>query len=196
MKKVFLFLEANLEEILMILMLSAMTVIMGIQVFSRYVLGISLSWSEEITRYLFIWSAFLSVSLCTRKCISIKIDQFIKMFPKRGEAFFKVLNLTVSFIFFAYLIPYAAVYLKSTIDSGQVSPACGIPMYWVQSAPLVCFSLTGVRLIQRWVINFRIVLGKDQAPPEEGHLEESITEAVEDGIGGNPLPDPKAGRKK
>lgn len=183
MKKKLLFLERNLEEILMIMMLAAMTIIMGIQIFSRYVLGISLSWSEEITRYLFIWSAFLSVSLCTRKCISIKIDQFIKFFPRRGEAFFKVLNLTISFLFFAYLIPYSAAYLKSTIESGQVSPACGIPMYWVQSAPLICFSLTGIRLIQRWVINFRIMIGKDQKNPEEGNLAESVTETVEDGIG-------------
>ena len=77
MKKVIHWLDEYFEEFLMVLFLAAMTIIMGIQVFSRYILGISLSWSEEITRYLFIWSAFLSVSLCTKKCISIKIDQFI-----------------------------------------------------------------------------------------------------------------------
>lgn len=78
MKKFIHVIDESLEEILMVLMLAAMTLIMGCQVFSRYILGVSLSWSEEITRYLFIWSAFLSVSLCTRKCISIKVDQFIK----------------------------------------------------------------------------------------------------------------------
>ena len=35
----------------MVIALIAMTLIMGIQVFSRYVLGMSLSWSEELTRY-------------------------------------------------------------------------------------------------------------------------------------------------
>ena len=75
MKKILHYLDEYLEEFLMVIFLIAMTLIMGIQVFSRYILGMSLSWSEEITRYLFIWSAFLSVSLCTRKCISIKIDQ-------------------------------------------------------------------------------------------------------------------------
>ncbi len=180
MKKVLLYLERNLEEILMIILLIGMTVIMGIQVFSRYILGVSLSWSEELTRYLFIWSAFLSVSLCTRKCISIKIDQFIKIFPKRGEAAFKVLNLVISLLFFLYLIPYAAYYLKTTIASGQVSPAIGIPMYWVQAAPLVSFSLCGIRLIQRLVINIRIVLGKEQRLAEEGSLADSVMEVVED----------------
>lgn len=180
MRKTLHFIDENLEEVIMILLLIAMTAIMGIQIFSRYVLRMSLSWSEEITRYLFIWSAFMSVSLCTRKCISIKIDQFIKFFPRRGEAFFKVLNLTVSFVLFAFLIPYSAYYLKATIESGQVSPACGIPMYYVQSAPLVCFTLTAIRTVQRWVINLRIVLGKDQEFPPEGNLAESITETVAD----------------
>ncbi|MBR1634429.1 MAG: TRAP transporter small permease [Lachnospiraceae bacterium] len=183
MKRVLHYLDENLEEMLMILLLVAMTCIMGIQIFSRYVLRMSLSWSEEVARYLFIWSAFMSVSLCTRKCISIKIDQFIKFFPKRGEAAFKLLNLTISFVLFVYLIPYAAYYLKTTIESGQVSPACGIPMYYVQSAPLVCFVLTAFRLVQRWVINLKIVLGKDEEFPPEGTLAESIVESVEDGIG-------------
>lgn len=147
MKKFIHVIDESLEEILMVLMLAAMTLIMGCQVFSRYILGVSLSWSEEITRYLFIWSAFLSVSLCTRKCISIKVDQFIKMFPKRGKTIFKITNLTVEFAFFVYLIPFSFLYLKATIESGQVSPACGLPMYYVQSAPFFCFILTAFRIV-------------------------------------------------
>ena len=179
MKKNLLFIEENLEEIFMVLLLLGMVIIMGIQVFSRYVLSMSLSWSEEITRYLFIWSAFMSVSLCTRKCISIKIDQFIKIFSKRGEAMFKVVNLAVSLVFFLYLIPFSMKYLKATIESGQVSPACSIPMYFIQSAPLICFSLTSIRLVQRLFINMEIVLGRDVKPMEEGSLAESITESVD-----------------
>lgn len=161
MKKFIHVIDESLEEILMVLMLAAMTLIMGCQVFSRYILGVSLSWSEEITRYLFIWSAFLSVSLCTRKCISIKVDQFIKMFPKRGKTIFKITNLTVEFVFFVYLIPFSFLYLKATIESGQVSPACGLPMYYVQSAPFFCFILTAFRIVQRWFGEWRILLGKE-----------------------------------
>lgn len=178
MKKILHYLDEYLEEFLMVIFLIAMTVIMGIQVFSRYVLGMSLSWSEEITRYLFIWSAFLSVSLCTRKCISIKIDQFIQLFPKRGKSLWKVLNLTVEFVFFVYLIPYSFIYLKNTIASGQVSPACGIPMYYVQAAPFVCFIITAFRIAQRWFGEWKIILGKDNKPLEEGNIATVIEEAV------------------
>ena len=62
MKKVFVWLNDSLAEFLMVASLILMTLIMGIQVFSRYVLGASLSWSEELTRYIFVWAGFLSVS--------------------------------------------------------------------------------------------------------------------------------------
>ena len=62
MKKVFVWLNDSLEEFLMVASLILMTLIMGIQVFSRYVLGASLSWSEELTRYIFVWAGFLRVS--------------------------------------------------------------------------------------------------------------------------------------
>lgn len=67
MRKAAKWLEENIEEFLLVIALAAMTIIMGIQVFSRYVLGMSLSWSEELTRYIFIWAGFLSVSYCTKR---------------------------------------------------------------------------------------------------------------------------------
>jgi len=138
----------------MVALLVGMVVIMIIQVFCRYALGMSLSWSEEITRYLFVWSAFMSISLCTKLTINIRIDQLIRMFSTRGRAMVKIINLTIEFAFFAYMLPYAWRYLLSTIESGQVSPACGIPMYLVQSAPLICFALCLVRIAERWFLQW------------------------------------------
>ena len=122
MKKVFRWLDDSLEETLMVITLILMTVIMGIQVFSRYALGASLTWSEELTRYLFVWEGFLSVSYCTKKCISIKIEQFVAMFPRRGKAIFKLVNHTFELIFFFYLIPFAVKYLISAVESRSSSP--------------------------------------------------------------------------
>lgn len=81
MRKTLHWLDENLEEFILVIFLIAMTLIMGIQVLCRYVLGMSLSWSEELTRYLFIWCGFLSVSYCSKKCLSIKIEQFVAIFP-------------------------------------------------------------------------------------------------------------------
>ena len=65
-------LDENLEEFLMVALLIAMTVIMGIQVFARYALGASLSWSEELTRYLFIWSGLSVLVIVLRNVFPLK----------------------------------------------------------------------------------------------------------------------------
>lgn len=162
MRKVLRWLDQNLEEFLLVLFLAAMAVIMGIQVLARYVLGMSLSWSEEVARYLFIWSGFLSVSYCTKKCVSIKIEQFVASFPKRWKAALKVLNHTIELVLFLYLLPFAWDYFYSAVVSGQKSPALGLPMYLVQAAPMTGFVLCAFRVVQRWVIEFLTVVGKEK----------------------------------
>ncbi|MDY5985380.1 MAG: TRAP transporter small permease [Lachnoclostridium sp.] len=182
MKKALHWLDANLEEFILVILLIGMTVIMGIQVFSRYALGMSLSWSEELTRYLFIWCGFISVSYCSKKCLSIKIEQFVAIFPRRGKAIFKVVNHTFELIFFIYMIPFAYSYMMSAVTSGQVSPACSIPMYYIQAAPLVSFIMVAFRILQRWIIEFRVARGEnvfDPAHPER-NTPESFIEANAD----------------
>lgn len=166
-KRVLCWLNENLEEFLMVVFLGAMTLIMGVQVFSRYVLGTSLSWSEELTRYIFIWAGFLSVSYCTKKCISIKIEQFVAVFPRRGKAAFKMVNHTFELILFLYLLPFAWRFFLSAIHSGQTSPALNLPMYYVQAAPLFSFVLVAFRVAQRWWIEWNVMLGKEKNYPDK-----------------------------
>ncbi len=193
MKKILHWLDEYLEEFILVIFLIGMTVIMGVQIFCRYVLSMSLSWSEELTRYLFIWSGFLSVSYCSKKCLSIKIEQFVAAFPRRGKAIFKIVNHTFELIFFIYMIPFAYSYMMSSVYSGQLSPACGIPMYYVQAAPLFSFILVAFRVFQRWIIEFRVARGEnvfDPAHPErntpesfiEANSEVSIESGIEAGI--------------
>ena len=179
MKKILKWLDHYLEEYILAFLLLGMAVIMGIQVFSRFVLKESLSWTEELTRYLFIWAGFLSVSYCTKRCISIKIEQFVARFSRRTKAILKVINHTCELAFFFYMIPFAWSYMMSAVESGQVSPALSIPMYYVQAAPFVSFVLVAFRILQRWIIEFRIARGEnvyDPAHPER-NTPESFIEA-------------------
>lgn len=188
MRKAIHWLDANLEEFLLVLMLVAMTLIMGIQVFCRYVLSMSLSWSEELTRYIFIWCGFLSVSYCSKRCLSIKIEQFVAVFSRRTKAFIKVINHTCELIFFLFLLPYAYTYMMSAVYSGQVSPACSIPMYYVQAAPFVSFLLVTIRIVQRWIIEFQVARGKnvfDPAHPERNTPESFIEANTDADMSGN-----------
>ena len=93
------------------------------------------------------------------------------------QRLFQIICLTIQFVLFVYLVPFAFRYLVTTIRSGQVSPACGIPMYYIQAAPLVSFLLVAFRILQRWIIEFRVARGEnvfDPAHPERNTPESYI----------------------
>lgn len=150
--------DDNFEELLLMLLLAIMAMVMGVQVVARYVFNYSLTWSEELTRYMFVWSAFLSISYCTKKQISIKIEQIVSMLPAKLHAIFKIIEKAVMLVFFVYMIKYAYNFVQASVLSGQISPACRIPMYFIQVAPLVGFILTIIRLIQGLVFEFKVLV--------------------------------------
>ena len=52
--KVLKFLNERLEEIFLVILMIAAVAIVAAQVITRYVLKVSLPWSEEIARYMFL----------------------------------------------------------------------------------------------------------------------------------------------
>lgn len=57
----------HLEEALLFVILTAMVAIIFIQVVMRYVFNNALSWSEELARYLYVWSTWVGVSYSARR---------------------------------------------------------------------------------------------------------------------------------
>lgn len=148
-------LDENLEETMLILLLCIMTLLMGTQIIFRYLFNNSLSWSEELTRYLFIWAGFISVSYCIKKWISIKVDQIINMLPKSWYVIFQFVLNVILFLFFVYLACHAFTYLQMSMASHQTSPALKLPMYYVHAAPLCGFSLAIIRSFQQILLELK-----------------------------------------
>lgn len=151
--KMIKWLDEYLEEVTLVILLMCMVAIMCVQVCCRYFLNYSLSWSEELTRYLFIWASFISISYCVKKSISIKITQFEQLLPKRVCEILDIFRNILLLCFSLYMIPFALRYLEQCINNGSTSSSMGVPMYVVQSAPLVGLILVSFRLIQCIVLS-------------------------------------------
>lgn len=147
-------LDDHIEEYALGILLILMTIVMSVQVIARYAFSFSLTWSEEITRYMFIWSGFLSISFCYKKGIVIRIEQAVNVLPESLRKVVRILEKLAAFAFFAYMIPFAYKFLVASIESGQLSPAIRLPMYFLQVAPLVGFILTAIRIVEGIVNEF------------------------------------------
>lgn len=85
MKKILKFLNDYLEETICIILMSVMTIIIFIQVIMRYVMHNSLSWSEELARYCFVWLIYIGVAYGCKLMKHIKIDAALKLFPEKSK---------------------------------------------------------------------------------------------------------------
>ena len=153
--------DRHFEEILLIALLFIMMMVMGIQIVARYVFGNSLSWSEEITRFCFIWTGFLSISYCVKNGKSIKIDQFVEWFRDdlggRAVHLFRLFSYAVEIVLFTYLLPFAWRFVGESCKGKAASPAVGIPMWIVQSITVFSFALCVFRLLQKFVERIRML---------------------------------------
>lgn len=149
MVKVLKWLDKYFEEMLLLTFLMIMVVVMGMQIIARYLFAASLSWSEELTRYLFVCSGFLSASYCVKYSLSIKISQLIELLPSRLMHTVKLISYVVQIAFYGYLTPAAYKFVTAAVESGQRTAAIGLPMWLIESSTLLCCMLTVFRLLQK-----------------------------------------------
>jgi len=143
--------DKHFEESLMMISLWAIVIIMGAQVIMRYLFSNSISWSEELSRYFFIWFTFLGISFAVKNNSHIRIDIIETTFPKMKKPL-ETFGDLIFLAFCIYMIKPAASTLAAMYQKAQTSPAMEIPMWFVYSSLLVGFSLTIFRLVQKYVI--------------------------------------------
>lgn len=161
-------LDEKLEMWICIALMSCLTVVLGIQVFMRYAMHSSLSWSEELARYMFVWLVYIGVSYGSKVMRHIKIDAGLYLFPKVARRYVVILGDLIFLVFALVIVYYSWGLVQRQILFKQLSPAMLIPMWIVYAAPLVGFSLTAFRQLQ--TIIYRIKHLKD--PYEDPQNEE------------------------
>ena len=81
------FLNEHLEACFIVPLMFLMSIIIFVQVVMRYVFHSSLTWSEEMARYLFVWLVYFSVAYTAKKEAHIRIDAAINIYPKKARPF-------------------------------------------------------------------------------------------------------------
>jgi len=113
----------------------AIVVIAFAGVVCRYVLNDSLTWGDELTRYIFIWIVFLGASIAARRRAHIAVDLFAGRLSRLGEQLLNAVERLAT-IAFALLVGVPG-WSFVVIGMSNQSPALEIPMGLVYAAPVV-----------------------------------------------------------
>lgn len=145
-------LDDHFEEALMTMILAIMVVVLTAQIIFRKVLGNSLAWSEELCRYLFIWSGFLSLSYTIHYHSAMKTDLFITLFPKQIQRWIGIIMNVGMLALFVILTGVSVGIIPTITQKGTAIP---ISRKWVFAAAAVGFLLSSIRMLEEVVKGIR-----------------------------------------
>jgi TRAP-type transport system small permease protein len=138
----------RLGEWLIVLLFAGVVLVGGLQVFCRYVLNASLSWSEEFQRYGLIWIVFIAMVVGYRRGAHIGMEFLLQKFPRVlqvplvwfADLLWLGLGLAMLIFTAVYRSPAGMTFLSSV--ARQSSAGMGLRMDIVYS----CIVLSGAYL--------------------------------------------------
>jgi len=108
------------------LLMTGMVVIVSAQVWYRFILNDPLSWSEEASRYLFVWISFMGAAAGVRYQVHLGIDLMEKILPA-GSYRIAVIIVNLIIQIFLLVIIYWGFKILGVIQF-QESPSMHISM--------------------------------------------------------------------
>ncbi len=137
------------EEIFSSLALVMMTGITVVQVFNRYVLQSSLDWSEEISRYLFIWAVYVGCSYATKMNRHLEVTIARSMFGGKFAKPVTIASYICTIVFCVCATVWGINFVLFLSSTGQKTPALEVQMYWVFLSIPVGMGLMALRTLER-----------------------------------------------
>ena len=128
-------------------LMAAMIFIIFIQVIARYVFSSSLSWSEEVGRYLFVMMTFYGGALGVKRGQHARLDSLVNMFPFKVA---KIMDI-ISNILMLGLVVVVLIGLQAImgIAKRQVSAALQLPMVYIYILMFIGMAVMLVFIIEK-----------------------------------------------
>jgi TRAP-type C4-dicarboxylate transport system permease small subunit len=119
-----------------------MVCLIAIQVGSRIV-DASVPWTEELSRFLFIWTIWLGLSASFRAGAHPSLDILTGQAPPWMRPIFTLVQVTATVILFSAVTWHGVRLLRQQIEFGEQSPILQVGM-WIATLPLVLGSALSI----------------------------------------------------
>lgn len=148
MEKLWEKLNSHLEMYVASVFLVLFTILTIIQIIARYVFSFPLDWSEELSRFAFIWFVFLSTSYAVKHQAHVRLTVIVNMLPKLAKKIVQIIALLFLLAFFGFVFYNSFELTEFVYQSKQLSAANRLPMYLVYLSLPVGIGLATLRVIQ------------------------------------------------
>lgn len=143
----FVYYYNKLEEYLLVGSLIFTVSIVFVQVIMRYLFNSSLSWSEELTRYIFIWQIWLGASIGLRERKHINIEILNGLLKEKWQRVINIISLIIWLGFCIFMVVSGSDLVLNLMQKGSVSSGMRIPLYFVYIVVPLSSGIMALRLL-------------------------------------------------
>ena len=151
MASLFRSVDRSVEFVLFILFL-AFTLVGGLQVFNRFVLGLPLSWSEEFQKFGHIWMVMLAIPVAYRRSAHLGMDMLLRLMPGGLQRAVGLLTEVLWLILALAIGRFTLVIMQ--VARNQDSPGLGLPMNYVYFGMVIGSTYLGFVALRRMATHF------------------------------------------
>jgi TRAP-type C4-dicarboxylate transport system permease small subunit len=145
----------HIEEIFLVACLAIMVAVIFAQVVMRYAFNNSLSWSEELARYLFVWVSWMGISFGQKKGEHITITMLEDKLKGKAKIGLRVIGNILTLAILAVLLIYGVKVTDKIFGMHTVTAALHIPKWTMYlSVPLSCF-LMAARVLKKMILEIK-----------------------------------------
>lgn len=145
--------------IILALMLAIMSILIVVQIFTRFVVDYPLHWTEELARYLMIYSVFFGAALALRSNKLIAIEALTESLNEFKQGILRIIIMLCSIVFFVILFVQGIEIIG--VIKGQSSAGLGISM----SVPYASIPIGALLMI---INAFAVILETIKPHPQKG----------------------------
>ncbi|MCC5881443.1 MAG: TRAP transporter small permease [Halomonas sp.] len=162
----FRFSDYAVEDYVTLVVFWALIFVVFLQFFTRYVLGDSTTWTEEIARYLLILVGFIGSVMAVRRGTHIMVEFFYHYMP--GWLSW-LLNVAVEAVSIAFYTMLAWITFKLGGRTGGMMISVDVPksvLYYAVCAAFVLMALRGLQRLVGRILAERRQASCRPAPPD------------------------------
>ena len=136
----------GIEKLICGTLLVVMSLVIFLQIICRF-FRIPLVWSEELSRFMFIWLIYISVCISTRRESHLCVDILPMVVKGRGKIIVKIISNVLCLCFFAFVVYYGVDVIQKLLTRTQRSAGMHLNMVWPYLGPYTGAAIASLHYI-------------------------------------------------
>ena len=141
----------NFEENFCVVCMAVMVTCLTLQVGIRIVAGSALAWTEELSRYTFLWTVYIGSAFIAKRNAHVRITAQFLPLPLWARLVFRLIADAVWICFLVYMAWQSWLAIETSLEFPEISPTLHVVKAYVEMIIPAGFALMSWRIAEDYL---------------------------------------------